>query len=82
VVSLGPHCAYFHRRKLKPKVEKVSTVADKLSFHFKSHSLSIKRNLLECSTKLPKKNNLLNVYVVKLAILEALEHPSGDSVSP
>jgi len=33
-VSLGPHSAYFRRRKFKPQVEKVSTVADKLSFHF------------------------------------------------
>jgi len=26
-VSLGPHCAYFRMRKLKPQVAKVSIVA-------------------------------------------------------
>jgi len=26
-VSLGPHCAYFRMRKLKPQVANVSTVA-------------------------------------------------------
>jgi len=26
-ISLGPHCAYFRMRKLKPQVAKVSTVA-------------------------------------------------------
>jgi len=26
VVSLGPHCVYFHMRKFKPQIEKVSTV--------------------------------------------------------
>jgi len=26
-VSLGPHCAYFRMRTLKPQVAKVSTVA-------------------------------------------------------
>jgi len=55
-ISLGPHCAYFRMRKLKPQVAKVSTVAsvmcDKKAFIFKSHSLSIKYNLLECSTKI------------------------------
>jgi len=27
VISLGPHCAYFRMRTLKPQVAKVSTVA-------------------------------------------------------
>jgi len=38
ILSLGPHGAYFHMRKLKSQVAKVSTVAsvmrDKQSIHF------------------------------------------------
>jgi len=37
VVSLGPHGAYFHRRKFEPQVEKVSTARNIASVKSKNY---------------------------------------------
>jgi len=46
-VSLGPHCAYFRMRKLKPKVAKASTVRVEKTF-----ALAVQHSHRNCESHL------------------------------